>query len=115
MDKDVLKSYETLATWQPTVEPTPPNKQERAEQFARWCQEYEGIVVGEYPETKLGIITVTVADATFAYHTWEFPTVDLYVKIALAINTGNLKEREGLTWKKYSDMVDKYQRLYNAC
>jgi acyl-CoA reductase-like NAD-dependent aldehyde dehydrogenase len=83
-----------------------PDKQERARQFAKWCQEYEGITVGEYPNTHMGIITVTVAGATFAYHTWEFPTVDLYVKIALAVNTGNLKEREAFTYNKLKRMYE---------
>ncbi len=73
---------------------TVPDLYERYNAVARWVYEYD-IDVGHYYEAKL--ITVTVAGATFVEKVSGFPTVDLYVKIALAINTGNLRERFSMT------------------
>jgi hypothetical protein len=62
-----------------------PDKQQRAMIVQKWLTNYI-ITIGEYHDT--GVITVTVAGATFCDRVADFPSVDLFVKLAFAVNSG---------------------------
>jgi hypothetical protein len=70
---------------------TVPDLYERSQTLKRWLQEYD-IEIGEYSST--GSITVMVAGATIVEKTSGFPSVDLYVKIAFAVNGGCVERRD---------------------
>jgi hypothetical protein len=88
--------FEALLTWQPTNQNEEvPDRNQRANTIKRWLWDYD-IEVGNYASTQ--VITVTVADTTLVERVEEFPSVEMYVKLAFAINGGIAEKRNRFSW-----------------